>query len=458
MFTRRSAGRLLVGLTSAAVLAGCAGGTTASERPSASASPSATPAAVVPTPAVPTASVAGTTPPASVIPALAWQIGSIPPILKDQAPAPAAVGGGDHGFAVVGGRVFRDTEAPSGGMASAWQSGDGLAWEPATADQGLAVGETIPIDDYPDPGLTDVAWGPAGFVAVGLTNPPDPRGGSARYSSDGKTWTRTELADAARSWPAAVTWNGSTYVIVGVARAEGTPRAAAWLSTDGRSWRRVPDGDAFDIGGYVTYPSAYNSGGPVDVVTTAEGSLVAVGRTCTATSTMEEQTTCRPLVLQSVDGEAWTRTLVPDDAGTVLTSVAATPGRIVALANGAGETGDRARLLVSDDAGWRLVEPAGVPALTRISAFGDRFLAVSTIGNRIGLWASMDGEAWAEVPGIPQPTIAPGWESQMQAFSDEDIAVAGNRVVVVGRNQADPVGTTAFSIVGTPSATSSRAS
>jgi len=443
MVTRRSARRILVGLTSAALLAGCAGGPTLSERPSASAEPSATTAGVIPT-----ATPAFTTPPASAIPAFTWQIGSIPPMVKDQAPAPAAVGGGDRGFAVVGGRVFRDNMTPSGGMASAWHSRDGLAWESATADQGLAVGDTIPIDDYPDPGLTDVAWGPAGFVAVGLTTPPDPRGGSAMYSSDGGTWTRALFPDAARSWPAAVTSNGSTYVIVGVARAKGTPRAAVWLSADGRSWRRVPDGVAFDIGGYVTYPSAYDSGGPVDVATTPKGTLVAVGSTCTATSTMDEQTTCRPLVLQSADGKAWTRPVVPDDAGTVLTSVAATSGRIVALANGAGKAGDRARLLVSDGVGWRLVEPAGVPVLDRISAFGDRFLAVSTVGNRIGLWASIDGEAWAEL-GIPQPTIEAGWEPGMQAFGDVDIAVAGNRVVVVGRNQADPVGTTAFSIAGT---------
>jgi hypothetical protein len=420
--------RLLVGLTAAALLAGCAGGTTPSERPAASALPSAAP----------------------TLPAFTWQIGSIPSMLRGRDPMPAAVGGGDRGFAAVGGRVFLDNEAPSGGIASAWYSGDGLAWAPGTPDQGLAVGEIIPTDDYPDVGLTDVAWGPAGFVAVGLTVPPDPRGGSARYSSDGKTWTRAELLDARRSWPAAVTWDGSTYVIVGVARAEGNPRAAVWRSTDGRSWQRVPDGDAFDIGGYVTYPAAYNSGGPADVVTTPQGTLVAVGRTCTATSTMEVQTTCRPLVLQSVDGETWTRTLVPGDTATVLTAVAATAGRTVALASGAGRTGDRARLLVSDDAGWRWVEPAGVPVLTRIAVFDDWFLAVSTIGNRIGLWASIDGEAWAEVPGIPQPTIAPGWESQMQAFSDLDLAVAGNRVVLIGRNQADPVGTTAFSIAGNP--------
>ncbi len=378
-------------------------------------------------------------------------------MLEGYGPTPAAVGGGDGGFAAVGRRVFRDNVGPGGGTASAWHSGDGLAWEPATADAGLAVGDTVPIDDYPDIGLTDVVWGPAGFVAVGMTAAPDPRGGTARTSSDGETWTRAKLPDAAHSWPAAVTWNGSSYVIVGVAREEGTPRAAAWLSTDGRSWRRVPDGDAFDIGGYVTYASAYNSGGPADVVTTSEGSLVAVGRTCTATSTMEEQSTCRPLVLQSVDGEAWTRTLVPDDADVVLTSVAATSGRIVALANGAGEAGDHARLLLSDEAGWRLVEPAGVPVLARISAFGDGFLAVSTIGNRIGLWASIDGEAWAEMPGIPQPTIDPDWGPEMQAFGDVDIAVAGDRVVVVGQNEADPVGPTAFSIVGTSSATSSRA-
>jgi hypothetical protein len=101
------------------------------------------------------------------VPAFTWQIGSIPPMFEDRDPSPVAVSGGDGGFVAVGGRFFRDNATPSGATASAWHSADALAWTPATIDDGLALGDSIPVDDEPQPGIADVAWGPAGPEVTG---------------------------------------------------------------------------------------------------------------------------------------------------------------------------------------------------------------------------------------------------------------------------------------------------
>ena len=91
-----------------------------------------------------------------------------------------------------------------------------------------------------------------------------------------------------------------------------------------------------------------------------------------------------------------------------------------------------------------------MPRLDRVVAFGEGFLAVSSASNRITLWASPNGEAWTEVPGLPQPPILPDWDPAMQALSDVDLAVAGNRVAIIGRSKAGTPEGGAFSIVGYP--------
>jgi Tol biopolymer transport system component len=401
--------------------------------------------------------------PGPAVPALAWELGQIPPMVEGGESAPAAVAGGDAGFVAVGRRVFRDNATPSGGTASAWHSNDGLAWVPATAEDGLALGNDIPMDDEPMPGFGDVAWGPAGFVAVGidLANGSSDRVGAAWHSGDGVAWTRVELPEASRVRPAVVAWTGSAYVMVGVVREDGAPRAAAWRSPDGRTWERVPDSDAFDIGGYIQFYSAAGTGGLADVTTATDGSLIAVGHACTGTTSPEDQATCRPIALRSADGESWSSVPGPDVAGVGLASVAANGTRFVAIPGGPGALrfvqapgqvvpqGGTTQVAIGDETAWRLVDLPGVPRLERIVALGDWFVAVSTAGNRITLWSSLDGEAWTEMPGIPQPPTAADQDPEMQAFSDVDLAVAGLRVVIAGRNEADPVGATAFSLVGT---------
>lgn len=413
------------------------------------------PTVVVPLPSPPVVVVNPSPSPAPV-----WRVAPIPPMFEGQQPIPVAVAGGESGFAAVGGRLFRDVEAPSGGTASAWRSADGATWEPVPADDSLATGDGIPVDDEPMPGFADVAWGPGGYVAVGIVIVGSDRVGATWHSSDGLTWTRTQLPEPERTRPAAVTWNGSTFVLVGVVRQEDAPRAAAWLSADGRSWRRVADSGAFDIGGYITYPSAMGSGGLADVTPAADGSLVAVGHKCSATTRMEEQSVCQPIVLRSADGESWNAVPGPAATGAGLSSVAAQGARYLATAGGPGgmqyvqapgpvlPDGDAAHIALGDGAGWRLVEPSGVPRLDRVAAAGEGFVAVSSTSNRITLWVSPDGEAWSEVAGVPQPPLLPDWEADMQAFSDVDLVVAGDRVAIIGRSNGGDPEWGAFAIVG----------
>ena len=402
------------------------------------------PTVVVPSPGPPVVIVDP-----SPAPGLVWQTTTIPAMFAGGNALPVAVAGGGTGFAAVGPRVFRDLDTPSGGAASAWGSADGMTWAPATSVADLAVGDGVYIDDYPSPGLVDVAWGPAGFVAVGVSREANDRVGGTWLSSDGLSWTRSDLPEPARAHPSAVTWNGSTYIVVGVVEEESAPRAAAWLSTDGRSWHRVPDGDAFDIGGYITYPAGVGSGGPADVTAAWDGAatdssvtVFAAGRTCSGTASMEEQPVCRPLLMKSGDGETWTRIAIGADEPPNLSSIAATATRTVAVAGAVGATSDPARVIVADDAGWRLIVPSGVPRLDRVVTFDAGFVALSTAGNQITLWTSPDGEEWTAVPGIPQP-------ADVTVLREHDLAIAGTQVVIVGSAEvSSAAGMVGYAIVG----------
>ena len=109
---------------------------------------------------------------------------------------------------------------------------------------------------------------------------------------------------------------------------------------------------------------------------------------------------CSPYVIRSVGGETWSTVAVPGASGlsVVLASVAATRTHVVAVSGGEGEG-----VVVGDEAGWRQIERRGEVPLNRVITFGEGFLALSTDGDKVSLWRSVDGEAWTAVPGVPQP-------------------------------------------------------
>ncbi len=409
------------------------------------------PAVVVPTPSAPAVVVpVSPGPDASAepapSPAPAWQVGAIPPMFEGGMAVPVAIAAGPTTFALVGAREFEDMQAPSGGTAGAWRSTDGLAWDQATKNTALSIGNAIYVDG-PNPGMIDVAWGPPGFVAIGWVEDGDAIVAGAWRSPDARTWERSDFPGTAAAHLAAVTWSGSAYVVVGTMYEEDSPRAAVWLSADGVSWRRMPDAAAFDIGGYHTLPGGQGACGPVDVTANSGRCAARRGARLRGDRRQRHRWAAWPFAVGSTDGETWTSVPVPaltrPGAGSPAFSAAAASGaRFVAVAG----PGDQPAVLIGDGADWRVVEPAGVPSFSRVIAYREGFLALSTEGEAISLWSSADGEGWTAVQGVPQP-------SDVTALHDVDLATNGTRVVIAGYAEVDSAaGYSAFSLVGSPEA------
>ena len=131
----------------------------------------------------------------------------------------------------------------------------------------------------PEPGLVDVAWGPGGFVAVGIV----PRVGRRRrwrVALGGRPQLDAiELPDAARARPSAVTWTGSPSSQWASARRpppHGPRPGCRQMVGPGDA---CPDAPVFNVGGYIDTGEYRGWGGPADV-TAADGTIYAVGRTC----------------------------------------------------------------------------------------------------------------------------------------------------------------------------------
>ena len=107
------------------------------------------------------------------------------------------------------------------GRVGIWRSTDGLEWQQVTPSSGLGG---VPLR---------VAWGRAGFVAVGrgLGEPCQAR---AWTSVDGASWQSVALPDAGHFCPSAVAGSGSGYVAVGNDPVDGGPVLLG--SSDGTSW------------------------------------------------------------------------------------------------------------------------------------------------------------------------------------------------------------------------------
>jgi hypothetical protein len=363
---------------------------------------------------------------------------------------PSAVAAGESGFVAVGGRTFLDVTTPAGGTAGAWWSADGLTWKPATVNAALAIGDDVPTSG-PEPGILDVAAGPTGFVAVGIVferssvATPSPVTGAFWYSPDGRTWTRALVPGADLVRPASVTWDGSSFVVVGVVEGKDAPRAAAWTSADGRAWARVADSPAFDIGGYIDTMEYHAWGGPSDITSAANGDVYALGLTCSA-NLPGAATACRPVAWRSSAGGPW-QLLDPGPvaAPSWLASIAASADRLVAVGGPLADTDQHGQLLTYSGTTWQLLEPAGVPRLARVVAYGEGFLAASTAGGTISLWVSPDGIAWSELSDVPQP-------NGVLSLRGIDLAARGDRVVLVGSAEIgdSSIGVSGFAIILPP--------
>jgi hypothetical protein len=331
--------------------------------------------ATVPT-ANPSAPAPTATPAPTTAPGEAWRV-----VTPAGSPGMSGVVAGGPGWIGVGG--------------GAWTSTDGRTWTPAVVEG---------VDPCPGPdrclGMTEVAAGVGGFVAIGedptALRDGKPQSGLIWHSTDGLTWAivgsgpEFELGACIEGCPSMTDVAGgpSGYVALGYRVTSESPlrtAVVAWFSPDGLQWETLP-GDTFDVAGSAVNLSAVAAGPSGFVVA---GSTEVVG----ASGTM------RPGFWVSPDGRGWTH-VGPDE----VTEPTAEPDTVVAggpgyVAIGGCRDGDNPCAVAwtsPDGRTWteRSIDAAEGAAYGSDGAAsdGDRVIAFTDSGTAV--WTSDDGIEW----------------------------------------------------------------
>jgi hypothetical protein len=226
----------------------------------------------------------------------------------------------------------------------------------------------------------------------------------AWHSSDGLSWTRTDLAKPVTPCPGwtrrpdgevlADATNGKAVVLVGLeyvpgAATCGTWQAAAWVSRDGTSWKRAP-GFGASIDGNAWSEDVWATPDGWEAVVKSPGKIT---------------------IWQSTDGLTWTSgtVIASGDVGLGAHAVDGAGARLLVVSDFSSET---SRLLVSRDGhDWQDADgpPPTDGGISRLLAPNSRFpswIAVTTDdeAGRSTIWTSTDLTHWARVP-FPMPTV-----------------------------------------------------
>lgn len=274
------------------------------------------------------------------------------------------------------------------GRPAIWHRGQNGAWS--------LVSATAPAV-YARPGienLTSVAYGRAGWVAVGNVVSGAARHPVVLTSADGMTWRAVD-GGSAFAGPglhvSGVAASRDGYVIVGRQVNGRRTFAAMWWSADLRNWIR---GDNGHLDGRLS-PSQANA-----VTATAVG-WVAVGT----------RGHCHT-IWTTADGRHWTPrdVLVPKGASTAFLRMVTVNGtRAVAAGDAVTPAGDIPIVVVSEDSGqhWHqivLSAPDGLGTVTALTAAGAGFVAVGQAGpagaRHAVAWGSPDGISWSAATPI----------------------------------------------------------
>jgi anti-sigma factor RsiW len=325
-----------------------------------------------------------------------------------------AVIAGGIGFLAVGRGCLTDGDTPvCEGIV--WRSVDGRAWERVETSDALDTGAYFSTSG-PEIGMFDVEIGGPGFVAIGYAARPNLEA-TAWFSGDGLAWERIPLGDAGSTRVNAVGWDGQQFVLVGGDRSDwdgtlegmatATARAAVWTSGDGRTWTRVPHAPIFDVGGFLDTMEDPSTGGMNDLVS-GLGGLVVVGSDCTSDGS------CTPAAWGTFGSDTWGRVADMEGVTGVLRSVAVTDAGYVAVG-----TGEAAVMHSPDGQTWRS-QRAPVGDLDTVTRIGDRFFATASSGPET-VWASEDGVVWTPLEADGGPTLVAGEEGAEWRFGADDL-------------------------------------
>jgi hypothetical protein len=414
------------------------------------ASPSPTASSVQPsdTPAVAPRSsdgVAGL--PSASSSAVGWQSAALPPVAGPVSRPRAVAAGADRFVAIGPGVCLGAGSKQRTCHGEAWTSVDGVSWAPVGPGSGLELGAEQPSR----PGLIDVAFGPAGFLAVGQVG--QPLSTAVWRSADGTAWEPLATSDPFPSTfrPSAVAGTADAYLLVGTTRIGNSARAAAWLSKDGVEWTPAPDDPAMDAGGLIGLGGGVRGAGGMTAVTVGPTGYVATGGVCgpssgaangasdrllasTAARLAEvgRTTGCTATIWRSTTGLTWVRQsldappLVVTGASIGLRGLAAVGDRVIV-----GEMGPSApSIAVMNGPAASVVDmeaQRGVMQLWTLGASADGFLAAGVpLQQPFGMWRSSDGSTWESVEGIP------ALPASANVVTGIDLVTAGDRIVVIG--------------------------
>ena len=279
------------------------------------------------------------------------------------------------------------------GMMVAVGSADGYpaVWQGSAGDGALHLVSTLSlVSAYPGlTALTSVAYGPSGWLAVGVPGPV------VLTSADGTTWHRAgggiekDLGDVSA---VAVAAGPARYAIVGrPAGPAGASVADVWWSGNLSSWVQAQDMNL--------------TSGPAQVlaVAAAPQGFVSVGSHGN-----------QPAVWTTTDGRLWTTIVLALPAGAssaVLRQVAVNGSHVVALGREitAGGAVPFAEQSANGGASWRQVPfspPGPGTVITALTAGSGGFAAAAQYGQpgrrSVAAWTSATGLSWtpAQVGGL----------------------------------------------------------
>jgi hypothetical protein len=237
--------------------------------------------------------------------------------------------------------------------------------------------------------LASVAYGPAGWIAVGNASGGGTTQPVVLASADGVTWRPAAnleaLAGKGTQFLGIAAGHGG-YVVVGRQMSGGRIFAILWYSADLRNWTMGGNGG---LDGRLIAST-------VNAVAATAGGFIAVG------SHGADQA-----IWTSPDGRHWNLINISAPSGThsaTLSSVAASGSRVVAAGYADTPAGDIPVVMVSVDGGaqWRqivLSAPDGLGVITALTATPDGFTAAGLAGRhgsvRTVTWTSQDALTWS---------------------------------------------------------------
>jgi len=342
--------------------------------------------------------------------------GSVQPVPLAGVPGAAIPELAVNGLAIAGGQQVAVGSVD--GYPAVWRKASGGSWALVSSLSQVSADPALRA-------LTGVAYGSAGWLAVGAPGPV------VFTSADGTTWQPASgpgsVTDDLAGVSAVATAAGPAgYVIVGKLVAPGGGCVAdVWWSPNLSSWTRAHDVN-----------DATGSSQVLSVAADAHG-FVSVG-----------SHNGKPAVWTTTDGRSWATIVLPVPAGAssaVLQQVAINGHRVAALGQEttAGGIVPFAALSADGGASWSEVpfSPAGPDtAFTALTADSGGFTAAGQFGEpgqrHVAVWTSANGTAWALSQFSGAAGAGAGGSSQITALSPSGSAVTAIGSIATQSNQA----------------------